>query len=111
MSTTASDTRIGRLQHQGARVRQEMNGLTAEVESALGDLEKMLRTQLAERPYTTLAAASGLGWVLGGGVPTALTRLVLGFGGRMAFVMMMQQLREGLTAASGGAPAPTAREE
>lgn len=110
MATTASDSRITRLQHQGKRVRDDINGFTAELEGALGDLERTLRTQLAERPYATLAAATGLGWVLGGGVPTALTRMVLGFGGRMAFVVLMQQLSEGLTG-SERATQPQTREE
>jgi hypothetical protein len=102
MANTASENRITRLQNQGARVREDIHGLTAELEGVLGDFEKTVRTQLAERPYATLAAAGGLGWVLGGGVPTALTRLLFGFGGRMAFVMLMQQLRENFTTAGAG---------
>jgi hypothetical protein len=110
MATTASDNRITRLQDQGKRVREDISGLTAELEGAFGDLEKTLRTQLAERPYATLAAATSLGWVLGGGVPTALTRLLFGFGGRMAFVMLMQQLREGFTTEGGRAAQPHTQE-
>jgi hypothetical protein len=96
-----------RLQQSGQRVRREVSGLTSEMEGALGDLERLVREQLSERPYTTLAAASGLGYVLGGGVPVALSRLLFGMGGRLAFVMMAQRLREGFVnadAASTGTP-------
>jgi hypothetical protein len=94
MPSAVNESRLERLQHKGARVRQEMNGLTAEVEGALGDLERTIRVQLEERPYVTLAAASGLGYVLGGGMPVTLTRMALAFGGRVAFVMLAQRMRE-----------------
>ena len=63
---------------------------------ALGDLERLVRDQLVHRPYAALTAASGLGYVLGGGVPVALGRMMVGMGGRLAFVMMAQRLRDGL---------------
>jgi hypothetical protein len=88
-------SRIERLQFKGQRVRQEVSGFTAEIEEGLGDLERFVRDQLARRPYTTLGAASGLGYVLGGGVPVALGRMLFALGGRLAFVMLAQRLREG----------------
>ena len=102
MPTAISDgNRIERIQQKGQRVRREVSGLTAEVEGALGDLERVVREQLEQRPYATLGAASGLGYVLGGGVPVALTRMLFGMGGRLAFVMVAQRLRDGF-ASSGG---------
>ena len=95
MPATISDgSRIDRIQQKGARVRREVSGLTAEIEGALGDLERVARKQLTHRPYATLTAASGLGYVLGGGVPVALSRMLLGMGGRLAFVMLAQRLRD-----------------
>ena len=89
-----SATEIGSSEsnRRAQRVRHEVSGLTAEVEGALGDLERVVREQLERRPYATLAAASGLGYVLGGGVPVALSRMLFGMGGRLAFVMMAQRL-------------------
>lgn len=84
-----------RLQQKGARLKDEVSGFTSEVEGALGDFERMVREQLEQRPYATLAAASGFGYVLGGGVPLALTRMVMNMGGRFALVMLAQRLREG----------------
>ncbi len=103
-SAIGDGTRIERLQQKGQRVRDEVSGLTAEVEGALGDFERVVRDQLARRPYATLTAASGLGYVLGGGVPVAFSRMLLGVGGRLAFVMMAQRLRDGFLS-STAAPA------
>jgi hypothetical protein len=44
----------------------------------------LLRERLEERPYATLALAAGAGYVLGGGVPVALMRVLFAVGGRVA---------------------------
>jgi len=99
-SAITDRNRIERIQNKGQRVREEVSGLTAELEDAFGDLERVVREQLEQRPYATLAAASGLGYVLGGGVPIALSRVLFGMGGRLAFVMLAQRLRDGFLAPS-----------
>ena len=93
-STLRDGSRIERIQSKGQRVRQEVRGLTAEVEEALGDLDRVVREQLERRPYATLAAASGLGYVLCGGVPAALSRMVFGMGGRLAILMLAERVRD-----------------
>lgn len=93
-ATMRDGSRIERLQTKGSRVRQEVRGFAAEVEGALSDLERVVRAQLERRPYATLAAASGLGYVLGGGVPVALTRMVFGMGGRLAIFMLAERVRD-----------------
>ena len=93
-STMRDGSRIERLQFKGQRVRQEVSGLSSELEEALGDLDRVVRQQLERRPYTTLAAASGLGYVLGGGVPVALSRMVFGMGGRLAILMLAERVRD-----------------
>lgn len=104
MPSAMRDTsRIERIQTKGQRVRQEVNGLTAELEGALGDLERVVREQLERRPYATLATASGVGWVLGGGVPVALSRILFGMGGRLALLMLAERFREGLVPSSTNA--------
>lgn len=105
-SAIGDGSRIERLQQKGQRVRREVSGLTAEVEGALGDFERVVRDQLTRRPYATLGAASGLGYVLGGGVPVRLVRMLLGLGGRLAVVMLAQRLRDGLLPASGATTEP-----
>jgi hypothetical protein len=95
MATPITKERVQRIQQKGQQVRREVGDLTSEVEGALGELETVIREQLTQRPYTTLAAATGLGYVLGGGIPVALSRMMFGLGGRLAFVMLAQQFREG----------------
>lgn len=105
MSAAIRDgNRIERIQFRGQRVRQEVSGLTGEIEGALTDLERAVRAQLEERPYATLAAASGLGYVLGGGLPTAASRMLFGIGGRLAILMVAQRFRAGLTPAASDQP-------
>ena len=93
-STMRDGSRIERLQFKGQRVREEVSGLSAELEEALGDLDRVVRQQLERRPYMTLAAASGLGYVLGGGVPVALSRMMMGMGGRLAILMLAERVRD-----------------
>jgi len=95
MATLITKERVQRIQQKGQRVRRDVGDLTSEVEGALGELETVVREQLTQRPYTTLAAAAGLGYVLGGGIPVALSRMMFGIGGRLAFVMLAQQFRDG----------------
>jgi hypothetical protein len=110
MPAAISDgSRIDRIQQKGERVRREVSGLTAEIEGALGDLERMAREQLARRPYATLTAASGLGYVLGGGVPVALSRMLFGMGKRLAFVMLAQRLRDVLLSSDATTQEATSR--
>ncbi len=103
-AATRDGNRIERIQVRGQRVRQEVNGLTTELEGALTDLERTVRTQLEERPYATLAAASGLGYVLGGGLPGTVSRMLFGMGGRLAILMLAQRMRDGLAADTNDQP-------
>jgi hypothetical protein len=43
----------------------------------------LVRRQLAEQPYSTLAYAAAVGFVLGGGVPAPVARTLIGIGGRL----------------------------
>ncbi len=90
--------RLERIRSKGRRVRQDVHGLTAELEGAVGDLERVARAQLEHRPYATLATASGVGYVLGGGVPIAITRMLFGMGGRLALLMLAERVRDELLA-------------
>jgi hypothetical protein len=101
MSAAVRDgNRIERIQFKGQQVRQEVSSLTSEIEGALSDLERVVREQLEQRPYTTLAAASGVGYVLGGGVPVALSRILFGMGGRLALLMLAERVRSGIVPAT-----------
>jgi hypothetical protein len=59
--------------------------------TAVDDLRDRARRQLREQPYATLAAASGVGFVLGG-MPNRLVRLLFNQGYRLAFAMAVSHL-------------------
>jgi hypothetical protein len=62
--------------------------------TAVDDLRDLARRQLREQPYATLAAASGVGFVLGG-MPNRVTRLLFDQGYRLAFAMVVSHLAAG----------------
>lgn len=88
-------SRLQRLQQKGERVRTEVSGLTTEIQEAVSGLQTIAREQMGDRPYAVLTAATGVGYVLGGGLPTTLARMLLGFGGRLGLVMLAQRIATG----------------
>ena len=72
------------LLEQGQRVREDVAALAGTVRQVTRGWEALLRDRLEQRPYATLAVAAGVGYVLGGGVPSGLVRLLLGIGSRFA---------------------------
>lgn len=46
--------------------------------------DRWICNQKLIQPYATLTVAAGVGYVLGGGVPTAALRMLMGVGGRLA---------------------------
>ncbi|MEW6268120.1 MAG: hypothetical protein AB1689_02335 [Thermodesulfobacteriota bacterium] len=94
-----SDQPVARVYEQSRRVREDFEGLLSAVFEAKADVEATLRERLAERPYVGLAAAAGLGYVLGAGISPRLIRTAFGLGSRIAFAVLMRQLAAPLTEA------------
>jgi len=82
---------VARLQTRGRRVRQDARALTSSVEQAVDEIESFLSTQMERRPYATLATASAVGYVTGGGIPSRLTRVIIDVGTRVAIAFMVQR--------------------
>jgi hypothetical protein len=93
------------LEH-GKELWREARGLASTAEEAFEEIEVFLREQLDRRPYVTLAAASGVGYILGGGLPSRLTGLLVGWGARLALANVMQQLTAAATQGPAGAATP-----
>ena len=70
---------------EGQRLREDVTALAGTLRQVTHGWQSVLRERLEQRPYVTLAAAAGVGYVLGGGLPTSLLRVLLGVGGRIAF--------------------------
>lgn len=78
----------------GRRIDDLGDGLD-QVEEALADAKARVEGQVIRSPYTTLAAAIGVGYVLGGGLFTPFTARVVGgalrLGLRVAVLPLLQQ--------------------
>ena len=89
-STPRQSTRD--LLEQSQRVREDVAALAGTVRQVTHGWEALVRERLEDRPYATLAVAVGVGYVLGGGIPTGLVRLLLGVGGRFAVEQAIARL-------------------
>ncbi|MBY0275485.1 hypothetical protein K2Z84_09090 [Candidatus Binatia bacterium] len=83
---------VSKLLEQSRRVRDDLEGLVSAVADARSEWEEQLRARLTERPYVGLAAAAGVGYVLGAGVSPLLLRAAFGLGTRVAFAMVMRRV-------------------
>jgi len=93
----SADGPTTRVVEQSRRVREDVQELFSALFEARSELEDALRARLTERPYVGLAAAAGVGYVLGAGISPGLVRGVVGIGGRIAFAVMMRRLAVPLT--------------
>ena len=85
------------------QIHHEAHALAAAVQEATDDLERYLTEQVEQRPYTTLGVAAGVGFVLGGGLRSRLTAMLLGAATRFAMALAARELAARL---SPGASAP-----
>jgi len=74
------------------RIQSDAESLAAHVKEAGGDLRGFLNDQMHRRPYATLAAAAGTGFVLGGGLSSKVTMLALGMATRLAMAMAAREM-------------------
>jgi hypothetical protein len=91
------DAPTTRVVEQSRRVREDVQELVSALFEARSELENTLRERLTARPYLGLAAAAGVGYVLGAGISPGLVRGAVGIGGRIAFAIMMRRLAVPLT--------------
>lgn len=98
----AREEGVARLVEQSRRVRDDLEGLVSAVAEARSEWEEQLRSRLTERPYVGLAAAAGVGYVLGAGVSPLLLRAAFGLGTRIAFAMVMRRVAGALGDAALG---------
>jgi hypothetical protein len=74
------------------QIRKDATTLATEVRDTSADLEQYLNEQLKQHPYATLGVAAGLGYILGGGLRSKMTMVLLGLGTRLATTMVTQEL-------------------
>jgi ElaB/YqjD/DUF883 family membrane-anchored ribosome-binding protein len=88
METTTKSTSSHRNAHAAEKAEQKAADAGAEIQKALTDASSAIETlytqataqlqhQVQERPYVALAAAAGIGFVLGGGLRSVTGRFLL----------------------------------
>jgi len=81
-----------RIHERGREAYREAQQLASTLEEGVDEIGQFLRDQCEQRPYVTLATATAIGYVLGGGVPSRLTGFLFGLGSRFAVEMFLREL-------------------
>ena len=90
-----------RLQERGREAYGQAQQLASTLEEAVDEVGQFLREQADRRPYVSVATAAGIGYILGGGVPSRLTGFLFGLGSRFAVEMFLRELIGEATAGQG----------
>jgi hypothetical protein len=77
---------------QSRQVKAEAEQLVETLQHARVEWEALLRQEMKHRPYTTLALAAGVGYVIGGGLAPGVVRSLVGTGSRLAIGVLLQRL-------------------
>jgi ElaB/YqjD/DUF883 family membrane-anchored ribosome-binding protein len=80
------------LGEQGREIQHDAETLAAAVQDAADGVQRYLTQQVAQRPYSTLGVAAGIGYVLGGGLSPGLTRVLLNAAARVAMALAAREL-------------------
>jgi hypothetical protein len=84
------------LLEQGRRVRDDFTAFFGSAKYFAQGWRHLVRERLDQQPYATLAVAVGVGYVLGGGVPTGLVRMLATWGGRVALERTVMHYASGI---------------
>ncbi|HXC51772.1 MAG TPA: hypothetical protein VN634_12855 [Candidatus Limnocylindrales bacterium] len=96
------------LANRGRQLQGDAQKLVGHVQEARSELQTFLTDTVRERPVATLAAAAGIGYVLGGGLSSRLTVLMLGFATRFGLAVAAREMGTWAAAGKmGEAPTPT----
>jgi len=80
------------------KIQHDATTLVGELQRTTVDLERYLTERVRHRPYVTLSVAAGVGYMIGGGLATRLTVVLLGIATRLATAVAMREVAERLDA-------------
>ena len=98
-----------RLWRRTRQAGSDANALVDALQDIANEAEQMVQQQVDHHPYTTVAAAVGVGFVLGGGLAARATRTLVTIAGRLALAVTAREISRRLVATNGNAPAGDAR--
>jgi pilus assembly protein TadC len=81
-----------RLWRSTRQAGSDANALVDALENMANEAGEMMQQQVDHHPYTTVAAAVGVGFVLGGGLATRVTRTLVGIAGRLALAVTAREI-------------------
>lgn len=96
--------RTGRPQsliNAGRQLQSDAKTMASHAQEASSELQTYVTQQVRQRPVVTLAAAAGIGYVLGGGLSSKLTLLMLGMATRFGMAIAAREMS--VMATEGGA--------
>ena len=81
-----------RLREQASETKANATAFAHSLGATAKEVDGMVRELAARSPYAVLAGALGVGFILGGGIPPALMRGVVGFAGRYALAAILSSV-------------------
>ena len=88
--------------HHCRQIRHDANALATAVQEATDELERHLSEEVQKRPFSTLGVAAGVGYVLGRGLPSRLTGVLLNVATRLAIALAARELSARLSSSPPG---------
>jgi hypothetical protein len=76
----------------GRQIQHDAEALAAAVRDATDGVQRYLTAQVEQRPFNTLGVAAGVGYVLGGGLSSRLTVVLLGAATRLATALAVREI-------------------
>lgn len=76
----------------GRQIHHDATALAATVRDAADGAQRYINTQVERRPFTTVGVAAGVGYVLGGGLSSRLTLVLLGAATRVAAALVAREV-------------------
>ena len=76
----------------GRQIQHDAEALAATVWDATDGVQRYLTAQVEQRPFSTLGVAAGVGYVLGGGLSSRLTAVLLATATRVATALVAREL-------------------
>ena len=80
------------LASHGRQIQHDAEALAAALRDATDGVQRYLTAQVAQRPFGTLGVAAGVGYLLGGGLGSRLTVVLLGAATRMATALVAREV-------------------
>lgn len=77
---------------RASETRQNAQAFASSLSDTIKEVDGVVRNVTDRNPYAALGAALGVGFILGGGIPPALVRSVVGFAGRYALAALLSMV-------------------